>query len=578
MIRMAVVALLIAISMAGPIACVHQEVRENAPDGRDTATLTGSPSDNSREAVSSANPPSTSKPATDPVGLLKQTIYDLYRRYIVRDPLPPATAAASSKVEAPEEGPISLDTAANEEPETPDGASKVDVSPVQPESARQEERLDVIKPQVFTSTKTSAEEQLYQRCMTASGIAPCDTYLERFPNGDFVAAARERRRVIRSTDEKRLYKRCMGASQPVSCARYLEQFPDGRFVVDVVGRARSLIEAAETQQYQECVIAPDFTPCDSYLSLYPEGRFVAEAKARKKMLLDKRRLSLCLKEKQVDDCKRYLEEYPDDEHRGQIGQVIEDEIWVEAKTSCRSAPYEKYLDAYPNGRYKDLAERALICAEAHREAQEINSFGAYRSYLAVCRPDDPGTNSECISYAEERTSIEFWKSVSETPHSLTQIGDIYKSWGGLREAAHYYDLALSGSDHAAAYIGRGRTHLDSGRREEGIRDLEKAVALKTDDYQPYLWLAQQLEKQSRASRREIELQRSAIDLYSKAIALNPRCAQCYLKRGIIRLTLLEQMEAVSDFKSVLKLSPPYLQNASYKESAKRYLDQLREEY
>ena len=109
--------------------------------------------------------------------------------------------------------------------------------------------------------------------------------------------------------------------------------------------------------------------------------------------------------------------------------------------------------------------------------------------------------------------------------------------------------ATSGGDRVryAVFVNQGRVRLLRGQVEQGIADLERAVALRPDQSQGHANLAFGYQKQGKPDKAIVHLDR--------AIALAPS-AGLYLRRARIRLESGDVAAASRDFDQALRLERP----------------------
>ncbi len=118
------------------------------------------------------------------------------------------------------------------------------------------------------------------------------------------------------------------------------------------------------------------------------------------------------------------------------------------------------------------------------------------------------------------------------------------------EAIRELDQAIAlKPDDAQAYLDRGNLQVDAGRYAWAIRDYGQAIALKPD------YVAAWFNRGNcyfTAGRAEEALR----DL-DQAIALKPDFAEAYVSRGILRAAALRYAEAMCDYDRAIALKPAY---------------------
>ncbi|MFC1678798.1 tetratricopeptide repeat protein [Elusimicrobiota bacterium] len=234
---------------------------------------------------------------------------------------------------------------------------------------------------------------------------------------------------------------------------------------------------------------------------------------------------------------------------------------VHKPTEAEPPSHEEADEAQEAGVWKKAAQS---CSAAFARASRKDTAKAYRDFVGE-RKD---SNGACLMRAKQRARIEYWIRRPRSAHSLTQMGDVESLRSETKGVAiGYYSKAISiDPEHAPAYLGRGKAHMATREDGKAREDFEMARRLDSRDYESSYNLGRLYEK--RDSRR-------ALESYSRAIALSPRCAACLHDRGVLHSKMLNRRGAARDFREVLRLARKERSEWSfYVESARRYLELL----
>ena len=207
------------------------------------------------------------------------------------------------------------------------------------------------------------EDADYRKCTT---IESCDSYLETYPQGRYVAKVQQKHaKLIRDKENARLrveeedaaFEDCITEKD---CEEYLKKYPEGRYVAQVETRLEQLVKKRlmreEDETYANCTTE---SACAEYLADYPEGRYVARVETRLKQLVEERRMK------------------------------EEDETYANCTTESACA---KYLAEYPNGRYYTivLTKKNTLAAERMRKEAEAKKT----AYMKIRKIEFANVNKE----------------------------------------------------------------------------------------------------------------------------------------------------------------------------------------
>jgi tetratricopeptide (TPR) repeat protein len=128
------------------------------------------------------------------------------------------------------------------------------------------------------------------------------------------------------------------------------------------------------------------------------------------------------------------------------------------------------------------------------------------------------------------------------------------AWGEMSQydrAEQDFDSALKGSLPEAAryglYINRGALSVRRGRTADAIEDLRRATALRPEQYQGYVNLAQALLQEKKLDEAVAEM--------GRAIEREPHLASLYATRGRIHVLRGDDAAALADLATALNVEP-----------------------
>jgi outer membrane protein assembly factor BamD (BamD/ComL family) len=159
-------------------------------------------------------------------------------------------------------------------------------------------------PAAAGPSKAEIERAAFNACASARTTAPCRSYLQKYPNGNFADTARARiadleaaqaaaaqRAAQAAADrppppppvdrEPQLWAACDAGSTIALCERYLAGFPTGPHANDARTKIAALnAAAAEKSAFAVCQSSTAPGPCEAFVAAYPNSTLVAGAKAQ----------------------------------------------------------------------------------------------------------------------------------------------------------------------------------------------------------------------------------------------------------------------------------------------------------
>jgi len=197
----------------------------------------------------------------------------------------------------------------------------------------------------------------------------------------------------------------------------------------------------------------DATALREYIRDYPNGRFSQQARDRADLLEWN-----TLKDRNDTDAVRALSAFVDqcrnhpycDQARARMTTLAaEDEAWVAASRGGEPGQYQKYLVAYPQGRYAEAARTQLLQMDKLDDAQIREALQRFQ--IAYDHRDMSGMLEVWPTYPAmaQRTARELFRDMKSFSTSLT-VGNVDRQ-GGTATVSCQRTLEWVGVDG-----GRGR--------------------------------------------------------------------------------------------------------------------------
>jgi tetratricopeptide (TPR) repeat protein len=151
---------------------------------------------------------------------------------------------------------------------------------------------------------------------------------------------------------------------------------------------------------------------------------------------------------------------------------------------------------------------------------------AFPHFQAAARinPNDPMSRSNIGAYLQEHNQLQAAIEQYQTTIRLAReplllaatyanLGTAYRDLGDGTRAEESYNQALQlNPAQSSAYLGLGRLREQQGRRDDAIRNYERAVALRPSE-EAYLWMARALEQAGKL--------REALEANENVLKINP---------------------------------------------------------
>ena len=171
-------------------------------------------------------------------------------------------------------------------------------------------------------------------------------------------------------------------------------------------------------------------------------------------------------------------------------------------------------------------------------------------------PEDWGAAGQLASYYDEigqygPAAEQYQRAVqlaSDNPRALNNLGLVYRKQGRLADAEAAYQKSIALEPTAGHYRNLGQTLLENGKPREAIVVLERAVALKADNYRSWGFLAAAYAQSSVPETKVSETYRKAIALTESLRKLTPDDTYLFADLGGYYAALGMEKEAEASFR------------------------------
>lgn len=283
-----------------------------------------------------------------------------------------------------------------------------------------------------------AELSMWEKVRVSGDRADIESYLKRYPAGQFASLARARidklnsAKVLTQDLEMVMWNEIKSSRDIEDYRRYLQSFPNGLFAEVASGRIAGLSSAAEQSaeiafwgQIKSSTMASDF---EAYLKRYPDGQFASLA----------RQLVSQLKAAAIEQA--------------------EVTMWNGIQGSQRASDFNAYLQRYPQGRFAELAR--IRAAELDQAASLKGiDFGRYYALVIGINHYPQLINLE-TAVADAKAVAQLLK----TDYGFSVITLIDADRKGVIDALSQYRRTLKENDNLLIYYaGHGYLDPDSNR-------------------------------------------------------------------------------------------------------------------
>ena len=198
-------------------------------------------------------------------------------------------------------------------------------------------------------------------------------------------------------------------------------------------------------------------------------------------------------------------------------------------------------------------KRAMVYFKINKEDEclkDLNQSISIRNDFAAAYFERGKISQSRASYVDALSDFE--KSTEAgmyTPDLILRKADIQLELKQYKQAIKNYTQLINMNKQPKAewYSKRGLCYSFTGDSLLAQKDFSKAISLDKNNYQIYVYRAQNYIKQKRISY--------AMNDYKKAIDLNPKAWDIYFNRGKLYMDMKKYNEAVSDFSLSIKLNP-----------------------
>lgn len=258
----------------------------------------------------------------------------------------------------------------------------------------------------------------YNLASRKDSVAAYETFLRKFPTGEYAASAKERVRVL-SHDS--VWSQAKELRRPFMLRSYISNYPDGkhldeaRLMITEEANARWIQEPKpyssdqvknfrknwpevdshlmESEIWKDAQSQNELSRIRTYQSLYPDGKFTKAALALVSNIADQE-WSNVMKSRSPEAIFRFTESFPETDRRSQADTLLaewhNDPTWVDSQNSI--AAFERFIAQNPNSQQRKYFEKRIIDLEVAEiaagehgklpQSQPVNSWARTRSAIS----------------------------------------------------------------------------------------------------------------------------------------------------------------------------------------------------
>jgi Caspase domain len=205
------------------------------------------------------------------------------------------------------------------------------------------------------SQSQDGELAFWDQVRGSSSVEELQSYLNRYPNGQFAGTARERIASLSASErDASSWNRIKDSRDPDDYRKYLASFPNGQYAGVANARVTSLVaasrESEELTAWDRARNSSDPAQVDAFVARYPNSQLAGLAKQMA------------------------------DQMRANARDRQEMDLWDKARASGDVASVDRYLASFPAGRFVDAAKELRVTAEQKDVLKGID-FGTYHALV-----------------------------------------------------------------------------------------------------------------------------------------------------------------------------------------------------
>ena len=184
-------------------------------------------------------------------------------------------------------------------------------------------------------------------------------------------------------EEENAWRRAESSGNIEQYYEYAKDYPTGKYVVQAEQKINQIDESA----YYDAIKAGTQTSLNNYLYNHPRGKFREEVQQKLIVVREEDAWQTARDENQTAGYYRYLDKYPDGKYKSDALQIIEQydvSAYNKALSEASQSAFNYYLNNYPRGRFRsEISEKLAIRKEedAYSEARNSDDLRDYESYI-----------------------------------------------------------------------------------------------------------------------------------------------------------------------------------------------------
>lgn len=238
------------------------------------------------------------------------------------------------------------------------------------------EKYEVDRINRTVQSAIEEEERLYRRLKNESSPSLAETYLTKYPYGQYRNEVRE---LLSYYGEEASWQSAKSRSSSAAYYEYLDKYPRGKYAEE----ARSQVAAWDKAAYENAIEKGTASALEYYLDRYPKGKYRNEIRERLEEREEYEAYMYAKNNNRIENYETYIRRYPNGKYATEVNRIIENSYFkfgndaYAAKNHHEAIKYfETYLSKFPNGAHASEA-RDKISKSRRKLSQSDTDFFIY---------------------------------------------------------------------------------------------------------------------------------------------------------------------------------------------------------